>query len=74
MVALAVALTGVPEVARDLAQDSLAKAYRSWDYVKAMDRPGSVAAAGDHQRRDVVASLASSGDVGSRTPRWRGHE
>jgi RNA polymerase sigma-70 factor (ECF subfamily) len=41
MVALALALTGVPEVARDLAQDALAKAYRSWQFVSAMDRPGA---------------------------------
>jgi RNA polymerase sigma-70 factor (ECF subfamily) len=41
MVALAIALTGVPEVARDLAQESLVKAYRAWPSVRTMDRPGA---------------------------------
>jgi RNA polymerase sigma-70 factor (ECF subfamily) len=41
MIALAIALTGVPEVARDLAQESLVKAYRAWPSVRAMDRPGA---------------------------------
>jgi RNA polymerase sigma-70 factor (ECF subfamily) len=41
MVALALALTGVPEVARDLAQESLVKAYRAWPAVRAMDKPGA---------------------------------
>jgi RNA polymerase sigma-70 factor (ECF subfamily) len=41
MVALAIALTGVPEVARDLAQDALVKAYRAWPSVRAMDKPGA---------------------------------
>ena len=40
MVALALALTGVPEAARDLAQESLVKAYRAWPSVQAMDKPG----------------------------------
>lgn len=41
MVALAIALTGVPEVARDLAQESLLKAYRAWPSVRELDRPGA---------------------------------
>jgi len=41
MVALAIALTGVPEAARDLAQESLVKAYRAWPSVRTMDRPGA---------------------------------
>jgi RNA polymerase sigma-70 factor (ECF subfamily) len=38
---LAIALTGVPDVARDLAQESLVKAYRAWPSVRAMDKPGA---------------------------------
>lgn len=41
MVALAIGLTGVPEAARDLAQESLLKAYRAWDSVSVLDRPGA---------------------------------
>jgi RNA polymerase sigma-70 factor (ECF subfamily) len=41
MVALAIALTGVSEVARDLAQDSMVKAYRAWPSVSTLDRPGA---------------------------------
>jgi len=41
MVALALALTGVPEAPRDLAQESLVKAYRAWPSVQAMDKPGA---------------------------------
>ncbi|MDO8363535.1 MAG: sigma-70 family RNA polymerase sigma factor [Actinomycetota bacterium] len=41
VVALATALTGVPEVARDLAQESLLKAYRAWSAVSQMERPGA---------------------------------
>ena len=33
MVGLALALTGVPEAARDLAQESMVKAYRAWSSV-----------------------------------------
>lgn len=40
MVALALALTGVPEVARDIAQESLIKAHRMWPSVSAMEHPG----------------------------------
>jgi RNA polymerase sigma-70 factor (ECF subfamily) len=40
MVALALALTGVPEVARDLAQEALVKAYQRWSVVAAMESPG----------------------------------
>lgn len=41
MVALALALTGVPEAARDLAQDALVQAYRSWTTVSMLERPGA---------------------------------
>jgi RNA polymerase sigma-70 factor, ECF subfamily len=41
MVVLALALTGVPEAARDLAQESMVKAYRAWPSVQQMDRPGA---------------------------------
>ena len=41
MVAVALALTGVPEVARDLAQDALIEAAHRWDTVKQLDRPGA---------------------------------
>ena len=41
MVALALALTGVPEVARDLAQEAMLKAFRAWPSVHRLDRPGA---------------------------------
>jgi RNA polymerase sigma-70 factor (ECF subfamily) len=41
MVALAIALTGVPEAGRDLAQESMLKAFRAWPSVSQMDRPGA---------------------------------
>jgi RNA polymerase sigma-70 factor (ECF subfamily) len=41
MVALALALTGVPEVARDLAQETMLKAFRAWPSLREMDRPGA---------------------------------
>jgi len=41
MVALALALTGVPEAARDLAQETMLKAYRAWPSLRLMDRPGA---------------------------------
>ena len=41
MVALVIAMTGAPEVARDLAQDSFVKAYRAWASVRSMDKPGA---------------------------------
>ncbi len=41
MVAVALALTGVPEVARDVAQDALVAAYRQWGRVSALERPGA---------------------------------
>ena len=44
LVALAVGLTGVPEVARDLVQDTMTKAYRDWARVSELDRPGAWAA------------------------------
>jgi RNA polymerase sigma-70 factor (ECF subfamily) len=40
MVALALALTGVPHSARDIAQEALVKAYRSWSSVSVMASPG----------------------------------
>jgi RNA polymerase sigma-70 factor, ECF subfamily len=40
MVALALALTGVPEAACDIAQESLVKAYRMWPAVSVMEHPG----------------------------------
>jgi RNA polymerase sigma-70 factor (sigma-E family) len=41
LVALAIGLTGVPEVARDLVQDTMTKAYRDWARVSQLDRPGA---------------------------------
>ena len=41
MVALASVLTGAPEVGRDVAQDSMVKAFRDWTSVVEMDRPGA---------------------------------
>ena len=41
LIALAIGLTGAPEVARDLAQDTMLKAYRDWPHVAALDRPGA---------------------------------
>lgn len=41
MVALASVLTGAPEVGRDVAQDSMVKAFRDWASVAEMDRPGA---------------------------------
>lgn len=41
LVALAIGLTGVPEVARDLVQDTMTKAYRDWAQVSQLDRPGA---------------------------------
>jgi RNA polymerase sigma-70 factor (sigma-E family) len=41
LVAMALALTGVPEVARDLAQESLAKASSDWGRVSSLDKPGA---------------------------------
>jgi RNA polymerase sigma-70 factor, ECF subfamily len=41
MVALALALTGRSDVATDLAQESLLAAYRSWDRVALLDKPGA---------------------------------
>jgi RNA polymerase sigma-70 factor (ECF subfamily) len=57
LVALAIGLTGVPEAARDLVQDTMTKAYRDWARVSQLDRPGAwarrvtVNAAIDWQRR-----------------------
>ena len=41
MVALALALTGQADVARDLAQETMVKAFAAWGAVSAMDRPGA---------------------------------
>ncbi len=41
MVALALALTGVREVAHDLAQETMLKAYVAWPSLREMDRPGA---------------------------------
>ncbi len=41
MVALALALTGDADTARDVAQDALVSAYRTWDHVSGLDRPGA---------------------------------
>lgn len=41
LVALAIGLTGVPEVARDLVQDTMTKAFRDWGRVSQLDRPGA---------------------------------
>jgi RNA polymerase sigma-70 factor (ECF subfamily) len=73
LVALAIGLTGVPEVARDLVQDTMTKAYRDWARVSQLDRPGAWArrvtanAAIDwHRRRrreDVALRRLGSGGV-----------
>lgn len=41
MVALASVLTGVGEVGRDVAQESMVKAFRDWSTVGQLDRPGA---------------------------------
>ena len=41
MVSLVVALTGDRELARDLAQESLLRAYRDWPQLVSLDRPGA---------------------------------
>jgi RNA polymerase sigma-70 factor (ECF subfamily) len=41
LVALGLAWTGNAEVARELAQEALARAYRSWDRVEQLDIPGA---------------------------------
>lgn len=41
LVALGVALTGDRELARDVAQEALLRAFRRWDQVARMDRPGA---------------------------------
>lgn len=41
MVALASVLTGASEVGRDVAQDSMVKAFRDWSKVSELDRPGA---------------------------------
>jgi RNA polymerase sigma-70 factor, ECF subfamily len=41
MVALGLALTGVPEDARDLAQASMEKALRDWNRISRLDKPGA---------------------------------
>lgn len=66
MVAVALAMTGVPEVARDLAQDALLEAALRWDTVAALDRPGAwlrrvtVNKAISWQRREARRRLAVS--------------
>jgi RNA polymerase sigma factor (sigma-70 family) len=41
LVALGLAWTGNPETARELAQEALVRAYRSWDRVAHLDIPGA---------------------------------
>lgn len=41
LVTLGTALTGDRDIARDMAQESLLRAYRSWPRVSAFDRPGA---------------------------------
>jgi RNA polymerase sigma-70 factor (ECF subfamily) len=41
LVALGLAWTGNPETARELAQEALVRAYRSWDRVADLDIPGA---------------------------------
>jgi RNA polymerase sigma-70 factor (ECF subfamily) len=41
LVALGLALTGSRESAKDIAQEALLRAYRDWDRVTALDRPGA---------------------------------
>jgi len=41
MVALGLALTGIPEEARDLAQTSMERALRDWERVSQLDKPGA---------------------------------
>lgn len=62
LVAAAAALTGDREVARDLAQEALLRAYRAWPSVGAMERPGAWC-------RRVLVNLAI--DRGRRSGRER---
>ncbi len=41
MVAIALAMTGDTDTARDIAQDALVSAYRTWDRVSGLERPGA---------------------------------
>jgi RNA polymerase sigma-70 factor, ECF subfamily len=57
MVALATSLTGDREVGVDLAHEAMLRAYRAWDKVRQLDRPGAwirrvlINLAIDHARR-----------------------
>ena len=52
IVAVATTLTGSPEVGRDLAHEAMLRAYRDWERVGALDRPGAWV-------RRVVINLAT---------------
>jgi DNA-directed RNA polymerase specialized sigma24 family protein len=67
LVALAIGLTGVPEAARDLVQDTMTKAYRDWDRVSQLDRPGAWA-----RRVTVNASIDWEGQAD--TQAWFGDD
>jgi len=65
MVALGLSLTGDRETARDLAQESLLRAYVNWDRIEGLDRPGGWVrrvlinlATDHHRRRRTVGSRA----------------
>lgn len=81
LVAIAIGLTGVPEVARDLAQDALVQAYRDWDRVRTLERPGAWArrvtinaSMSWHrgQRREGVARARLGRDVPVELPQSEG--
>ena len=66
MIALAVTMTGNRELGADLAHEALARAYRDWRTVGALDRPGAwvrrvlINLAIDAQRRRAREALAFS--------------
>ena len=66
LIALAVTMTGSRELGADLAHEALARAYRDWRTVGALDRPGAwvrrvlINLAIDAQRRRARETLALS--------------
>ena len=66
MIALAVTMTGSRELGADLAHEALARAYRDWRTVGALDRPGAwvrrvlINLAIDAQRRRTRETIAVS--------------
>ena len=59
--ALGLAWTGNPDTARELAQEALVRAYRSWDRVAGLDIPGAWA------RRVMINLLIDSRRTERRT-------